>query len=90
MFKKWSFVNLSFFLYSFKGLAQDCLDLSSLFEYKSIPFSSVQCSGTLISHYLDIYVIMGMYGTLTTLGVSDTPFCDIMRMLRMCCHGEVM
>ena len=22
--------------------------------------------------------------------VSDTPFCHIMRMLIMCCHGEIM
>ena len=25
-----------------------------------------------------------------TPGVSDTLFCDIMHMLRMCCHGEVI
>ena len=87
MFKKMA-ISHSFFFpsFSFPGLTQDCLDLS---PYESTLFCSAQCSGTLVWRYLDSYVIVGVYGALR-LGVSDTPFCDIMCMLGMCCHGEVM
>ena len=71
MLKKNGYLSI-FLSFQFPGLAQDCLDLSSQFKYKSI-----QCSGTLFLRYLDSYVIAGVYGALTILGVSDTPFCDI-------------
>ena len=59
--------HLSIFLssFSFPGLTQDCLDLSPYFSYKSTLFCSAQCSGTLVWHYLDSYVIVGVYGALT-------------------------
>ena len=33
--------------------------------------------------------IMALFGEFS-LGVSDAPFCDIMRLLGMCYHSEVM
>ena len=80
----------SFFLsFSFPALTEDCHERSSYFEYKSTLFCNTQCSGTLILRYLHSDVIVGVYGALM-IGVSDMPFCNIMCMLRMCCHGEVM
>ena len=75
--KEVHFVNVSF---SFPGLSQDSLNRSPWFEYKSTPFCSMHVCGTLVLCYDSNLIV----------GVSDSPFCHIMHMLIMCCHGEVM
>ena len=59
-------ISHSFFLsFSLSGLAQDCLNCSSWFKYKSTPFCSAQCSGTQVWHYLYLdNTVVGVYGAL--------------------------
>ena len=75
--KKVHFVNLSF---SLSGLTHDFLDHSPWFEYKSTLFWSLHICGTPVLCY-DSYLIVGVYSAFCEWGVSDSPFCSIMRML---------
>ena len=78
-----------FLSFCFPGLTQVCLDHSPWFMYKCIPFCSVHVYDTLVLCYQDSDLIVGVYSTHLRVGVPDSPFCHIMRMLIMCCHGEV-
>ena len=76
-----------FVSFCFPGLTQDCLDRSPWFEYKSTRVCSLWharfvLSGQRFNH--------GREQCILRVGVSDLPFCHIMCMVRMCCHGEVM
>ena len=87
--KKWPFLILSS---KFLGLAQDCLRRSSYFEYKSILFCSVQCSGTHASLALSRQLRnSGCVQYIIEWVCLIRHFCDILLcMLGICCHGEVM
>ena len=73
-----------FLFFCFPGLTQVYLDHSPWFMYKCacLWYTSFVLSGQRL--------IICVYSARLRVGVPDSPFCHIMRMLIICCHGEVM
>ena len=66
----------------------NCTCQNQIFKKMAI---SQQVHGLLVLCYHNSDLIVGVYSAFCEwTGVSDSPFCHVMRMLIMCCHGEVM